>query len=106
MSGKDDDDNYRVGYGSPPREGRWKPGQSGNPGGRPKWKPLTQALQELIDERPELMRELAKSLVVKAGKGDVSAFNTIFDRLEGKVAQSIGGSTEIGPVKLIVGWST
>ena len=27
---------YEVGYGKPPISGRWKPGQSGNPSGRPK----------------------------------------------------------------------
>ena len=27
---------YRVGYGRPPRESQFKPGQSGNPNGRPK----------------------------------------------------------------------
>ena len=27
---------YEVGYGKPPKETRFKPGQSGNPGGRPK----------------------------------------------------------------------
>lgn len=29
-------ENYSVGYGKPPRERRFKPGQSGNPRGRPK----------------------------------------------------------------------
>lgn len=93
-----------VGYKSPPREGQWKKGQSGNPGGRPKWKPLTEALQALLDEEPVLARELIKATVVKAGRGDISAMNSIWDRLEGKVAQSIGGSTELGPVKLVMEW--
>lgn len=30
------DDNYEVGYGRPPTHTQFKPGQSGNPGGRPK----------------------------------------------------------------------
>ena len=29
---------YDVGYGKPPRDYRWKPGQSGNPAGRPRKK--------------------------------------------------------------------
>ncbi len=29
-------DDYEVGYGKPPKSGRWKSGQSGNPKGRPK----------------------------------------------------------------------
>ena len=28
--------DYRVGYGKPPLETRFKKGQSGNPGGRPR----------------------------------------------------------------------
>jgi hypothetical protein len=31
-----DDDDYEVGYGKPPKHTRFKPGQSGNPKGRPK----------------------------------------------------------------------
>jgi hypothetical protein len=31
-----DDDDYKVGYKNPPIETRFKPGQSGNPKGRPK----------------------------------------------------------------------
>lgn len=89
---------------APPREGRWKAGQSGNPGGRPKWKPLSEALQHLLDEEPTLARELMKATVIKAGKGDISAVNTIWDRLEGKVAHTVGGSTDVGPVKLIIEW--
>jgi hypothetical protein len=89
---------------APPREGQWKPGQSGNPGGRPKWKPLTEALQALLDEEPALARELMKATIIKAGRGDVSAVNTIWDRLEGKVPQSVGGSTELGPLRLVMEW--
>jgi Family of unknown function (DUF5681) len=29
-------DDYEIGYGKPPKSGQWKPGQSGNPKGRPK----------------------------------------------------------------------
>ena len=28
--------DYEVGYGKPPKSGQFKPGQSGNPKGRPK----------------------------------------------------------------------
>lgn len=89
---------------APPREGRWKEGQSGNPGGRPKYKPLTEALQALLDEEPLLKRELMKSLLVKGGKGDVSAINSVWDRLEGKVATTVGGTTDTGPVRLVIAW--
>ena len=93
-----------VGYMSPPREGQWKPGQTGNPGGRPKWKPLTEALQSLLEEDPKLNKELIRAWVVKAGRGDVSAANMLWDRLEGKVTQTVGGSTDTSPVKIVIEW--
>ena len=31
-----DDEDYEVGYGKPPKDSRFKLGQSGNPNGRPK----------------------------------------------------------------------
>ncbi len=31
------DDFEKIGYGQPPKKYRFKKGQSGNPGGRPKW---------------------------------------------------------------------
>lgn len=91
-----------VGYKNPPREGQWKPGQSGNPGGRPKWKPVSEALQHLVT--PDVAEAIASQMLIRAGKGDVSAFNAVMDRLEGKVPNTIGGSTEVGPLKLVVGW--
>ncbi len=87
---------------APPREGQWKPGQSGNPGGRPKWKPITEALQHLVDV--DVAAAIASKMLVRAGAGDVSAFNAVMDRLEGKVPQTVGGSTETGPVKLVIEW--
>jgi hypothetical protein len=37
MTTRDNDDrDYEVGYARPPRSGQFKPGQSGNPTGRPK----------------------------------------------------------------------
>ncbi len=100
----DDEKKSPISGTAPPREGRWKPGQSGNPNGRPKWKPLTETLQALIDEKPEVLREFGKSMLIKACKGDVAAANLVWDRLEGKVTQTVGGSTEHGPVKLILTW--
>ena len=95
------------------------PGQSGNAGGRPKRKPLTDALNAALSETvAEEIRHklnlkdgatyaevLALSIVREAvtGKNKVQAFAEIADRVEGKVTQSIsgtdGGAIEIKSVR-------
>lgn len=51
MTTGDSDDGYRVGPGKPPRHTQFKPGQSGNPTGRPKGK---------VNLFAEIERELMK----------------------------------------------
>ena len=74
-----------VGYCAPPKATRWKPGQSGNPRGRPKGSfnlatDLSAELGEQItvhdDGKPRRItkqRALVKSLMAKALQGDVRA---------------------------------
>jgi hypothetical protein len=77
-------------------EPRWKPGQSGNPGGRARYQPITDALRaELEREMPgadgkTVAQALAKRLVaIAAGKtpAAIRALEVILDRAEGKVVQ-------------------
>lgn len=82
--GPDNDEQapYPVGYRKPPRQHRFKPGQSGNPGGRPRRsKNLNTLLEDELD-RPIVIKEhgrerripkreaLIKRLVTKALNGD------------------------------------
>ena len=53
MAEEFEDKDYQVGYGKPPEHSRFKPGQSGNPKGRPK---KTKDLDKLFDQ--ELNRTL------------------------------------------------
>lgn len=66
----------------------FQPGQSGNPGGRPKTKILTDALRLHLDEKDKAgvtnAEKLARALVARALTGDVSAYREICDRVEGK----------------------
>lgn len=47
-----EDESYRVGYGKPPKHTRFKPGQSGNPQGRPRGaRNLRTAFREGLQEK-------------------------------------------------------
>ena len=74
---------------------RFKPGESGNPEGRPKLTLLSEALREQlatvlpgVDERT-IAEHIARSLVREAIKGNVMAIKEVADRTEGKSKMSI-----------------
>ena len=84
----------------PPVSGRWKPGQSGNPSGRPKKKPLTEALQRVLAKLSDDERDvLCKEMITKLATGDVAAFKEVADRVEGKVPTPVGGTDDLPPIK-------
>ena len=77
--------NYEVGYGKPPQEARFTPGQSGNTRGRPKGRKSPRALLERALSAPITITEngrarsvqqrdvLFRSLIGKALKGDAGS---------------------------------
>lgn len=73
----------------------FKPGQSGNPGGRPKTKPLTEAVRAVLessgfdDEPMSNLERLARSIVLRAMDSSTSDAKEIWNRLEGRVAEKI-----------------
>jgi len=76
------------------RPHQFKPGQSGNPGGRPKTTPLTDALCELLNkpypgdaQHRTLAQVIAAAQVTRAAKGSIAHFNAVADRVEGKPRQ-------------------
>jgi hypothetical protein len=87
------------------------PGQSGNPLGKPKRKPLSDAYSALLGQTvpPEIARQLriseastyaevvAMALLKEAVKGKVNAAAELADRVEGKITQPISGPDE-GPI--------
>ena len=83
----------------------FKPGQSGNPGGRPK-SSLSKTIARILTEKfpgSKCTNEehLARAIVKSAIEGDKDMRHLIFDRLEGKVLQpvGVGGDPDAGPVR-------
>ena len=74
----------------------WPKGVSGNPGGRPKTKPLTEEIERLLErEAPKgkgrtWAAVIAEALLTKAGKGDVRAITELANRIEGRPFQAVG----------------
>jgi hypothetical protein len=60
---EDDDGEYEVGYGRPPKHTRFKPGQSGNPRGRPAGAKGIKA---------SLKREMQAKITVSEGKAQMT----------------------------------
>lgn len=82
----------------PPTPASWKPGQSGNPNGRPKrdWT-FKGLIEEALEEAAEIKnggtiiwkKAFIKRLVQKAVSGDLKAMEMIMDRLDGKPQQKL-----------------
>jgi hypothetical protein len=91
---RDDEGDYEVGYGKPPRHTRFQKGQSGNPRGRPPGaKNLSTLLNEALDERvvvtdnggrQRITKRQAsfKQLVNEAAKGNFRALKLLVDILQ------------------------
>lgn len=108
--------NQGVGYKRPPEHTRFKPGQSGNPSGRPKGSQNLKTIFEKILKEEVSLREgsevrkvtkaeaIMRGLVVGALKGDQRNVGTIL-----RIAEQSGHFTEpgqeIGRIeRLIVSW--
>lgn len=73
------------------RANLWKKGQSGNPGGRPLKKPVTELYEKILND-PKAMKALERSIVRALGKGQMAMvlqLKEMTDRVEGKVMQPI-----------------
>ena len=88
----------------------WKPGQSGNPNGRPRKKPLTDAYLELMDklgkdcgitETDTVPQIIAKMIARNAMEGDVVSAREITNRTDGlpTVHAEVTGK-DGGPIQL------
>jgi hypothetical protein len=88
-------DEHKVGYGKPPQHTQFKPGQSGNPKGRPRGiKNLNTDLEEELSQKilvteagtqleTTKQRAMIKSLFAKALNGDVRASGVLINLILG-----------------------
>ena len=65
----------------------FKPGQSGNPNGRPKRKSMTAHLEEALTD--DARKKIALAQIAKAKKGELASAEFIFKRIDGNVPQRI-----------------
>jgi hypothetical protein len=95
----------------PPGHTRWKPGQSGNPAGRPKAKPLTDAAVRLLRRKTlggkpvpggkTVLEALVLVWIREALKGDMNALRQLLERVEGRVPTPIAVKEEPGEDKVV-----
>lgn len=105
-----------VGKGKPPVETRFKPGQSGNPAGRPPGIPNAKTRYQRILNLIEKVKNpvtgeiedftvaeiMDMKIMQKARGGDLAAYKEIMDRLEGKAQQNIDMTVAVDERKAIL----
>ena len=67
----------------------WQKGQSGNPAGKSKTKPISDMYRKLLVQNPEKLERFCMQQIDKACEGDTAAIKEITDRVEGKALQSL-----------------
>lgn len=80
------------------RDGRFAPGHSGNPGGRPPGRSFASVIAEQLEElrRGATTRErIVAATVARALKGDMAAVQWLADRSDGKVKDTTEHSGEL-----------
>lgn len=79
----------------------WRPGVSGNPGGRPSYKIMSDACARKLIEvpNPETGESradiIAERVISQAEQGDIQAFTAVRDTVEGRPAQQINLQADV-----------
>jgi hypothetical protein len=112
MSDDHGENREKVGPYHPPREYRWKPGQSGNPAGRPKSaRIISDRITELLEATEIAGKKLpkgqkaadlvARKILELALRGNVAIIRELLDRMEGRVAGDDRGQQDDAAATLV-----
>lgn len=80
--------------GNPENLKPWKPGQSGNPNGRP---PKGEALTDILREKVDKDAIAEKLIQMAMEKGDIVALRYIYDRIDGKPIETVNQNVQEMP---------
>lgn len=76
---------------------QFKPGQSGNPNGRPpKGYSITEMMKEMLNNKPEVKQAIGAVIAAKAMEGDATAIKTLWQYMDGMPKQGIELTGEDG----------
>lgn len=76
---------------------KWKPGECGNPKGRPKkGYSITEMMKQMMEEAPEKKRALGEAILAKALTGDIAAIKAIWNYMDGMPKQGVEVTGEDG----------
>jgi hypothetical protein len=74
------------------KPGTFRPGQSGNPKGRPsKGYSITEMMKEMLGSDPEIKKSLGERIIALALKGDIAAIKLVWNYMDGMPKQTIEG---------------
>lgn len=102
-----DKGSYEVGFGKPPRSRQFKPGQSGNPAGRPPAaKNFATAIEQELKSRVIITENgrrkriskrevIAKHLVNKAASGDLKAIPLLLNETRAQDSETAAGPDQV-----------
>lgn len=74
---------------------QFKPGESGNPNGRPKGKTLTERVRDVLDSSPDRAAAIVEAGIKAAEDGDFQFWKYLCDRMEGVPAQQVNANVNV-----------